>query len=246
MDSFYARFFPHEDSNAYASYHRELQALLVEPGRVLDLGCGKNTQLACYRTPRREAWGADFEPHPRLEHAEWFRPLGPGGQIPFPAETFDVVASTWVLEHVASPAQFLSEIVRVLRPGGCFVALTINGLHYVTWITRLLHLLPHRVTQQVVYRLYGRVPHDTFPTHYRLNTPGQLRRAARAAGLELASLTGIANPDYFSFWQPLRRAAIVTDWCLECVGRGLGRVYFVTVLRKPGAGELRTSLPLAA
>jgi hypothetical protein len=126
-------------------------------------------------------------------------------------------------------------VARILRPGGHFVALTINGLHYVTWITRLLHLLPHEAIQALVCRLYGRPPEDTFPTYFRLNTLPALRRAARAAGLELASLVRFANPDYFSFWPPLRRAAVVLDWCLERFCPGLGRIYLVVTLCKPAA-----------
>jgi ubiquinone/menaquinone biosynthesis C-methylase UbiE len=38
--------------------------------------------------------------------------------LPFPDHSFDVVWSNYVLEHVAEPETMLSEIMRVLKPGG--------------------------------------------------------------------------------------------------------------------------------
>jgi SAM-dependent methyltransferase len=234
-DPFYTRFFPNEDSDAQAGYHLVFQARLPERGKLLDLGCGANTELARYRTERREVWGADLQRHPKLAHSEWFRELRPDGGIPFAAETFDLVVSAWVLEHIVSPVRFLAEVGRVLRPGGWFVALTPNGRHYVTWITRAGGLLPHQFTQAVVQRLYGRPHHDTFPPLYRLNTVRRLRHAGRRAGLRLTRTVGFANPDYFGVWEPLRKAAVVADWLLDGVHPGLGRLYWVASFRKPGA-----------
>ncbi len=42
----------------------------------------------------------------------------PGEALIFPDETFDLVYSSNVLEHVQDPARVLSESVRVLKPGG--------------------------------------------------------------------------------------------------------------------------------
>jgi SAM-dependent methyltransferase len=237
-DPFYRRFFP-RDEDAWVSFHRALESLLPRRGRILDLGCGDNTELAGYRTAQREIWGADFQAHPQLQHAGWFRLLGANGQIPFPTASFDFVASLWVLEHVRSPNAFLAEVARVLRPGGAFSSLTVNGAHYVPWLTRLIHLLPHRLTQGLVHRLYGRAHHDTFRTYYRLNTEPQVRKAARAAGLQVDGIARFANPDYFAFWKPLRSTAIVADWALETLCPGRGRVYCIISLRKPAAAEVQ-------
>lgn len=244
-DPFYRRFFP-RDEDAWVSFHRGLEGLLPRRGTVLDLGCGDNTELARYRTPRREVWGTDLQAHPHLQHPGWFRVLGGDGSIPFPDASFDVVTSLWVLEHVRQPNAFLAEIGRVLRPGGTFYSLTVNGSHYVTWLTRLIHLLPHRVTQRLVHRLYGRPHHDTFRTYYRMNSEPQVRRAARAAGLEVDGIARFANPDYFSFWKPLRTAAIVVDWALETLFPGLGRVYWVITLRKARSETFAVARPRAA
>jgi SAM-dependent methyltransferase len=231
MDTFFARFFPH-DGGAVEGYHAALRARLGTANRVLDLGCGDNVGLAPYRTPGREVWGVDVQRHPQLTSPEWFRLLGPQGRVPFPDAAFDLIASRWVLEHIEDPAAFLSEVSRLLRPGGSFVSLTVNAWHYVAWLSRLLGILPHAITQRLVQRLYGRPAHDTFPTYYRLNTPGQFRRTVRRAGLELEAVVHFANPDYFRFSPLLRRTAIVCDWLLERAAQGLGRVYLLVALRK--------------
>jgi SAM-dependent methyltransferase len=232
MDDFYARYFPH-DGDAVLGYHLALQARLGEARDVLDCGCGDNTDLAPYRSPTRAVWGVDFQPHPQLADPAWFRPLGPGGAVPFPAESFDVVGARWVLEHVQRPAVFLGEVYRLLRPGGWFVGLTVHAGHYVTLMTRLLRLLPHSFTQRLVQRLYGRPPHDTFPTYYRLNTPLMLRRHARRAGFEVTQVARFANPDYFSFSPRLCHTAVLLDYLLERSNTGRGRLYMVVTLRKP-------------
>jgi SAM-dependent methyltransferase len=245
MDAFFARFFPH-DGDAVQGYHAALRRRLAVAQRVLDLGCGDNAALDQYRRPGREVWGVDRQRHPRLVSPEWFRLLSPAGRAPFPDAVFDLIASCWVLEHVAQPERFLAEVRRLLRPGGAFVALTINARHYVTWLTRCVQLLPHAVTQRVVRTLYGREPHDTFPTYYRLNAPGQLRRAARGAGLEVGEVVRFANADYFRFSPLLRRTAVVCDWLLERAAGGLGRLYLVVVFDKPRQGTTpQTASPCA-
>jgi SAM-dependent methyltransferase len=200
---------------------------------VLDLGCGANTELAAYRTPTREVWGADFEEHPGLQHRPWFRRLPADGGIPFADARFDAVTAAWVLEHVREPRVFLAEVKRVLRPGGHFVALTPNARHYVTWLIRAFGLLPHRVTQAIVERFYGRCHHDTFPTYYRLNSLRRIAEAADDIGLRLVDLIGFVNSDYFRFSPIAHQAAKRLDRILDHLSVGLGRLYLVVVCQKP-------------
>lgn len=234
MDAFFTRFFPN-DGDAIRGYHEAIRARLEGVQRLLDLGCGDHSDLAVYRGPGREVWGADFQAHPGLTDHTWFRQLGEDGRAPFADGQLDAIASRWVLEHVAEPGRFLAEVHRLLRPGGWFIALTVNARHYVSWISRMIDLLPHAAKQWLVNRLYGRPLHDTFPTCYRLNTRAALQRQAARAGLQLTDLVRFANPDYFSFSPTLRRGAILTDWLLERAGADLGRIYLVTVLHKPAA-----------
>lgn len=83
-------------------------------GRWLDFGAG-----TC---PYRDLLspGAVLE-SAELAGAEGYRPdheLDAYGRCAVPDGTFDGVLSTQVLEHVSSPADYLREAHRVLRPGG--------------------------------------------------------------------------------------------------------------------------------
>jgi SAM-dependent methyltransferase len=230
-DEFLRRVFP-SDVHHVAGLHEAIRERLPKQGRILDLGCGINADLETYRTPQREVWGTDFQAHPELRHADWFRLLEKGGRIPFPDGHFDLIVAVMVLEHVADPRSFFHEVSRVLKPGGCFIGHTISGTHYVTFIRRLIGLLPHSVNQRLVKRLYGRDEVDTFPAFYRLNTEGRLRRFALDGGMEVETMRRYADPGYFRFAKPLELAAIAADRLLDSLGRGWGRLYFTATIRK--------------
>lgn len=242
-DLFY-RWFP-DEPNHHTGFHQIVSALLPAKGKILDLGCGDNDLLGGYRYPGREIWGVDFDAHPTLKHAEWFRLLNSGGTIPFANATFDCVTSFMVMEHVAAPKPFFDEVTRVLKPGGVYVGQSIHAEHYVTWIRRLFDLVPHSWVQRLVKTLYGREEHDTFPTCYRLNTRRAIAKAARASGLERVAWRGYASQGYFLFSNVSMNVAIVTDGCLEMLRPGLGKIYFTVVLRKPAESVTRV-LPIAA
>jgi ubiquinone/menaquinone biosynthesis C-methylase UbiE len=242
MDPFFTRFFP-QDGDAEYAHHVAIRARLGGGRRLLDLGCGRNADLAVLRREGKEVWGADFQAHPHLVAPELFRRLAPDGGVPFPDASFDLIAARWVLEHVACPAAFLREIQRLLRPGGWFIGLTVNAAHYVSVLSRLAGLLPHGLKQRLALRLYNRPSHDTFAAFYRLNTAAQFRRAAAQVGLRLADVTRLANPDYFRFAPLLRKTAILADWFLDKMIPGLGKLYLVAALQKPQTSTARVGLP---
>jgi SAM-dependent methyltransferase len=229
-----------------AHFHHVVHDHVTDAGRMLDLGCGDNRTFDRYRNGQREIWGSDFERHPDLAEPRWFRPLRPDGTTAYPDNWFDLIGACWVLEHVTDPESFLTELKRILRPGGVFVGLTVNAWHYVTGLIRTVGQLPHSVTQWLVRRLYGRAEHDTFPTVYRMNTASAMRRLCRQHGLELVALPRIASSDYFRIQAQLGKAAVLLDWTLDRVTAELGRLYFVAVLRKPAAAESRLGVRIVA
>jgi ubiquinone/menaquinone biosynthesis C-methylase UbiE len=96
-------------------------------GRTLEIGGGTGLNLAHYPTDLPELIVAEPEPamRRRLEKrvagadARRVRVLdAPAERLPLPDDSIDTVVSTLVLCTVDDPAAALSEIVRVLRPGG--------------------------------------------------------------------------------------------------------------------------------
>jgi ubiquinone/menaquinone biosynthesis C-methylase UbiE len=91
--------------------------------RVLDLGCGAGDLTAELQTHAASLVGVDVAEaalrrarvrHPGLS----FLLAEIGGRLPLEDNSFDVVWSSEVIEHVPDTARWMSEVRRVLRPGG--------------------------------------------------------------------------------------------------------------------------------
>lgn len=81
---------------------------LASPGvRVLNFGCGRRKRPGEIGVDVGALADADVR-------------VGASGPLPFRDATFDAVVSRYTLEHVAALDSVLSEIHRVLKPGGIF------------------------------------------------------------------------------------------------------------------------------
>jgi SAM-dependent methyltransferase len=122
-------------------------------GRLLDLGCGGGPYREMF-TNVSSYIGLDIAPNADVDVA------GDGLALPFTDSCFDTILCNEVLEHVPEPSRFMSEIARVLKPGGFLLLTTPQtwGLHHE--------------------------PHDYYRyTHYGL------RHQSETAGLEVISIT---------------------------------------------------------
>jgi demethylmenaquinone methyltransferase / 2-methoxy-6-polyprenyl-1,4-benzoquinol methylase len=72
--------------------------------------------------------------------------LARGEQLPFPDETFDALAFTYLLRYVSSPADTLKELVRVVKPGGLIANLEFHvptgKLWHPLWLLYTRAVLP--------------------------------------------------------------------------------------------------------
>lgn len=97
--------------------------------RVLDLGCGAGDSADLFRAvaPQVSWVGLDVEESPevsaRTRTDVEFRTFD-GEHIPFEDGRFDLVHCAQALEHVARPEPLMSEVARVLRPGGALAGST--------------------------------------------------------------------------------------------------------------------------
>ena len=107
---------------------RELGVRLADPAagaRVLDVGCGTGTGLVRYAARGCAVTGVDISPamlaraRRRLGAAAELQ-LAPATALPYPAGRFDLVLASLMLHELdaATRDAVVSEVLRVLRPGG--------------------------------------------------------------------------------------------------------------------------------
>ncbi|QYJ24178.1 methyltransferase domain-containing protein [Achromobacter sp. ES-001] len=118
------------DDSSQATDLSYVKELLAEAGAltVMDLGCGAGRTYELFKEINAKIdWvgvdiGDSVESRQRavdVPFKEW-----DGSSIPFDDASFDLVYSHQMLEYVRSPAKVISEIERVLKPGGFLVGST--------------------------------------------------------------------------------------------------------------------------
>lgn len=90
-------------------------------GSLFDYGSGGGPYRSLFRGITRYV-RADITPGPNVDCR-----LLPNGLTEEPADHYDAILSTQVLEHVPDPAAYLRECWRILRPGGRLL-LTTHGM----------------------------------------------------------------------------------------------------------------------
>lgn len=104
-----------------------------EGRRVLDVGCGPGYGVCRLAPHCKEVIGIDIDPD-AIKHAKEnftlentdYRVVKPAEveSLPFASHSFDTVISFQVIEHVFDLSAYLSEIHRLLKPGGTFLCAT--------------------------------------------------------------------------------------------------------------------------
>ncbi len=115
----YADFLDNWDAGFYAKYADALCPAGPD-GKVLDVGCGVGQVVQRLIDAGYEANGVEVS-EPNIVKAKQVSDrcrLYDGRSLPFDDATFDSVGALNVLEHVEEPEAFITEIVRVVRPGG--------------------------------------------------------------------------------------------------------------------------------
>ena len=89
-------------------------------GQVLVNGCGVGLYVKHLLPLANKVFGLDIE-FPRVVETSQYSPLminGAGEQLPYAANSFDMILSHEVLEHLQDDKVAIHEMVRTLKPGG--------------------------------------------------------------------------------------------------------------------------------
>ncbi|WP_375289452.1 class I SAM-dependent methyltransferase [Qipengyuania sp.] len=159
---------------------RRAEIVPLASGRVFELGCGGGLNQPLYD---REAVTlfAGIDPHEGLLRAArkraaeigWEHDLrqASGEDIPFADGSFDTVVCTYTLCSVDNPSRVISELSRILKPGG-----------------RLLFLEHGRAPDPAVYKWQKRIEPIWKPMAGGCHLTRPVGGSLRAAGLEVEPL----------------------------------------------------------
>lgn len=138
---------------------------------ILEIGCGIGTMVDELSQQGYQAQGTDIsnsairygqEKYPGI-HLE----VQAAERLSYSDQTFDVVLSFDLLEHIAQVDLHVSEVARVLKPGGAYLLQTPNK-----W-------------SNIVYETLDRKSLEWRRFHPSLHTPGQLRRRLAKHGFSV-------------------------------------------------------------
>jgi 2-polyprenyl-6-hydroxyphenyl methylase / 3-demethylubiquinone-9 3-methyltransferase len=166
--------------------------------QILDIGCGAGFLANDLALHGFNVAGLDAS-EPTLEVARRhdstgtvdYR-LGDAYRMEFANGSFDVVCAMDFLEHVEKPALIVSEVSRVLKPGGLFFFYTFSR-NFLSWL----------IIIKGVELFVSNTPRDLHHLRYFIK-PDELKLMCRESGLEMAVLRGMAPKVlHASFWKML-------------------------------------------
>jgi SAM-dependent methyltransferase len=150
------------------------------------------------------------------------------------ADRFNVAFAVFVMEHVADPVAFTEAAARVLKPGGAFMALTLNQWHYfglTTWATSRLGLNEWLIRR---VRDPGQVDEYHFRTEYRINSIRSISRHLERAGFSEVEFRMWDQPRVYEPYLPDRLSGLATVWSRAAYRLGsphlMGHLAFKAVL----------------
>lgn len=94
---------------------------------LLEIGAGTGWQAKKFFEKGYQVEAIDLSRSEYVNHRVWDVKDYDGHKIPFPADSFDVIFSSNVLEHIPHVTQFQSELHRVLKPDGIAVHILPSG-----------------------------------------------------------------------------------------------------------------------
>lgn len=185
---------PFDPARPWYAFAAKLLSSAPRAGLALDVGCGVGEFLGRLRSLGWEAQGVDGHAgQVERVRAAGFRAecADLEGALPFPAAQFQLVTCLEVIEHVARAENLMSEMHRVLAPGGRLLLSTPN---HGFWRSRMR-------------ALWGFPPVNE-GVHLRFFTAASLRALARAAGFEVQAQASFGP---WTGWNVLRRVFGLSD-----------------------------------
>jgi SAM-dependent methyltransferase len=192
----------------------------VRSGHWLDIGCGAGLLLSLAVEAGFTGEGLELNAD-RREIAAQVTGLpmhgAPVEAVHFPDDSFDVISMINVFSHLVSPAETLTEVRRILRPGGVLILATgemgarVEKSHMPNWnLGDHLHFLGEGTMERYAQRLGWQIAHYDrawFPD--LLYSKASLRARGRSARRNAVKTVILRTPGAFPVFRSvmLRRAS---------------------------------------
>jgi ubiquinone/menaquinone biosynthesis C-methylase UbiE len=144
----------------------------LSTGRILEVGCGEGILLDAMKSDLKVAIDISslaLQKTQQRTHAQCAVAIAE--RLPYASESFDIVISVGVMEHFLDENEATTEIRRVLKSGGCYIALIHTTLNVTQRLQQKIReyifprLRPVALIRWVLKKLYHPIS-QPLQTHY--------------------------------------------------------------------------------
>ena len=138
----------------------------------VDLGCGKNAEVAENSKKTAYAVGVDRERNPKLIAHPYV--IADINYLPFKGNSIDFVSLRFVVEHIPEPAAFFTEVKRILKEQGKILIITTNIWSPFIFLPKLLPTPLRTKLMQLIFKVEEK---DIFITYHRFNSLSKINQS---------------------------------------------------------------------
>jgi ubiquinone/menaquinone biosynthesis C-methylase UbiE len=189
--------------------------------RILEMGCGIQSVLG--RNLRNDSraiilHGLDVDEY-ALANKEVDKVfIANAEKLPFEDNSYDVVFSLFMLEHIHDYQSALTEMARIVSPGGMVILIFPNPASPEAVVTRMTPYKVHELFRRSIQKQKDAEKH-TFPTTFSFRSCSNVKKQLMAKGDMTAAVYYFAETAYrFRFWRTLGNLARLYTKILSVLG----------------------------
>jgi SAM-dependent methyltransferase len=217
---------------------KRLSTFLSGKEKLLDFGCGNGNYLIDENRDKISmAVGVDIdEVYVKKNICLDKVIINDSKNLPFEDNTFDVLTSLWVLEHLKHPQNAFNEMYRVLKFGGKLL-FCVPNYNYLP--IRLIHFLSFLKVGTFLNKcLFGREEGNTFRAYYKVNTLSEIRKIVETR-FNIIELRTNYDPSYTSFNEITFKISSFVNRLFTKLGLNYTHPHIIGILEKKQSDDDR-------